>query len=108
MSAPDTPRDALAPPAPPPLIVRHLDHLRIQRRLAGRVLQQGIGQGRQVHLAVRAAQHIGHAYGRFCVGYPRLRHTQGTAGHGDFTQVETLTRATRTALHHHQAGFGGA
>ena len=45
MSAPDParapasePAAAEAPPALPPLIVRHLDHLRIQRRLAERTL----------------------------------------------------------------------
>ncbi len=49
MSAPDTPRDALAPPAPPPLIVRHLDHLRIQRRLAERTLAMYGDAFRRLH-----------------------------------------------------------
>jgi hypothetical protein len=30
------------------------------------------------------------------------------AGDGDLAQVEALARATGAALHHHQAGFGGA
>ncbi len=38
MRPPRSPRQREAPPALPPLIVRHLDHLRIQRRLAERTL----------------------------------------------------------------------
>ena len=56
MSAPDParapasePAAAEAPPALPPLIVRHLDHLRIQRRLAERTLAMYGDAFRRLH-----------------------------------------------------------
>ena len=70
-----------------------------------RVLQQSVGHRGQLRLSVVAPQHIGHPHRGLgvCTGQP-----QGTAGHGDFAQVEPLARSACAALHHHQTRFGFA
>jgi hypothetical protein len=79
---------------------RH-EQLRVQHGLLRGVLQQRIGHGGQLRMAVRAAQHVGNADRS-----TRIAQSQRATRHRDLAHVEALAGAAGTALHHHEPGLG--